>query len=410
MVGVRLMSEMLDHAPASWTPSERLVVVAIAEQANDNTRRGYPGIELIAHRAGVDVGTVSRTLNRLRKKGAELRVPMEGVGNKGQAIYAVRGHRTVYAIPRLCPLPIHSTKLCVVKADAGPSFEADDPRESSDHRPPFSEERADHRPTKDGERADGGPESPDGGPPHPLSTLKDPSPQESGSPKPVPPQRDWKKLDADARRLDRLPEPLRTIAASLAETDPGSTDDDARAVLQWIADQARAGGNPVRGTRYYQVIAAGDGFSVHLANVRAQRRDRDAKAQEAAQTAAKEELARLRETEPECVHGTAAGASAHPTTGVILCPQCRRGLAAPPVETPAPPDRTSRVVDAYRAGWEKAGHEPIEMTTLIAIGGETRQLIADNHDLDFLTEIAALAGAARNTLLNTARKLSEAPR
>jgi hypothetical protein len=420
------MSEILDHAPATWTPSERLVVLAIAEQANDATRRGYPGIELIAHRAGVDVGTVSRTLNRLRKKGTELRLPMTGVGSDGKVIYAVRGHRTVYEIPRLCPLPVHGTKICVYldgpddpvaepeRADQGPTI----PPQRADGGPVFSEERADHRPGYSGERADGGPERADGGPPHPLSSPQQPSPQDVREPVEVaaakPPKYDWKKIDQEEAeskaRLGAAFGPVHTVLKSLEETDPGATEAEALAVFQLIMRQAVEANKPIKHGSYFSAIAKSGGFTMQLATVRAHRLVKDQDAKNGAATEIAAELARLRTTQPDCEHGTAAGKTPHPVSGEPLCPHCRRGIPAPREEIRQPTDGSNRVVDAYRAGWESEGHELIEMATLMSIGAEARLLIADGHDLTQLIRLAAQAGAGRNTLANTARKLSEALR
>ncbi len=413
MVGVRLMNEMLDHAPASWTPSERLVVVAIAEQANDVTRRGYPGIDLIAHRVGVDVGTISRTLNRLRKKGTEIRVPMDGVGAADKPVYAVRGHRTVYLIPRLCQRPTHSTRGCVERADGGPAIEPPEAPERADERQAISTESPDGGPTKLGERADGGPERADGGPAHPLSSPQKPSPQANGSTAAASAKRDWSRVDDNDRREDadiqKLAEPLRTVALSLADSDPDASIDEARAVHRLVAQQAMDAGNPIKGVKYYTTIAERGGFSVHLANVRARRLTDEKDAVESAKMAMKEAIAKLRETEPDCEHGTAAGAALHPKNGTALCPQCRRGIAAIPEQVSRSSDSTSGVVSAYQATWVDAGHGPIEMTTLGAISTEARRMFAAGYPLDQLITYAKAAAAARQTLAYAARKLQEAP-
>ncbi|NIL60079.1 hypothetical protein HCB18_27830 [Salinispora arenicola] len=42
-MGVRLLNEVLDHAPADWTQAERLFIAVLAEKARDTTRRAWPG-------------------------------------------------------------------------------------------------------------------------------------------------------------------------------------------------------------------------------------------------------------------------------------------------------------------------------------------------------------------------------
>lgn len=156
-MGVKLMVEVLDHAPADWTPSERLAVVAIAESIRDPHRQGAPPVELIAYRVGIDVASLSKTLRRLAAKGWELRVPT-GVDKKGRTVYAHRGHRTVFAVPRLCPRGEHSTAGCARWATEDLGYELEAGEESPDHRPTIATQ-------SDGERADHGPtiqtESPD---------------------------------------------------------------------------------------------------------------------------------------------------------------------------------------------------------------------------------------------------------
>lgn len=44
-MGVRLIVEVLDYAPASLTPRERYVLIVLAEGARDHTRVCWPGIE-----------------------------------------------------------------------------------------------------------------------------------------------------------------------------------------------------------------------------------------------------------------------------------------------------------------------------------------------------------------------------
>lgn len=105
-MGVRLIVEVLDHAPAELSPLDRLLLVVIAEDANDTTREGFPGWELIArrmrwtgHKDG-GKGAVRSALAKLAEHGVDVRVPLTK-GKDGRAVYAASGHRTVYRIPPL---------------------------------------------------------------------------------------------------------------------------------------------------------------------------------------------------------------------------------------------------------------------------------------------------------------------
>jgi DNA-binding MarR family transcriptional regulator len=415
MVGVKLMVEILDHAPDGWTSSERLLALAIAEHANDATRIGWPGMDLLTHRMNLDEKSVSRLLRQLAAKGFELRVG-QGTDKKGRIVFATRSRRSVYRLPWLCPEEAHNTAACLERVAIPPPFEGEQGEEWVAVSPPIPEQRVAVSPPFSEERVASSSQWVAISPPLPLSTPQEPSPQtdskianaaHTG-------RRDWKAFDAEEQRakasLEKLAEPLRTIAASLAETDPDATREEALAVLQLIVKQAHEAGKTIKSVRYYSTIANSGGFSMQLATVRAQRLTAGEKAKQDAHLAAKTELARLRETEPDCEHGTAAGRSPHPTTGALLCPQCRLGQPAPAQRQPTTPNPAQDVIDAYRASWAAAGHEPIEMTTLMAIGSEVAELLAARRSTRLLVELARIAGANRNTLTNTERQLAEAVR
>jgi DNA-binding MarR family transcriptional regulator len=101
-VSIRLIVEVLDHAPADLTPSERLVLVVVAEGANDETREGWPGMDKISSRTGLQPDSVRRVLQRLAKRGIEIRVPI-GKDKRGRLVFAHEGSRTRYRIPVLAP-------------------------------------------------------------------------------------------------------------------------------------------------------------------------------------------------------------------------------------------------------------------------------------------------------------------
>lgn len=109
-MGIRLVVEVLDHAPPALGQGDVLMLVAIAESANDHTREGWPGMDLLAQRTRIAVRSVRRTLTRLEAAGLIARVAV-GTDRNGAPIYAHRGHATVYRIERLAaveptPLPV----------------------------------------------------------------------------------------------------------------------------------------------------------------------------------------------------------------------------------------------------------------------------------------------------------------
>jgi hypothetical protein len=91
-----LFVEVLDHAPDALSWRERYALAVLAENANDDTRQCWPGIEddpAIAHRMRLP-GRSSRyeVLKGLRSKGA---LETVAAGH--------RGRRAVYRIPVMGP-------------------------------------------------------------------------------------------------------------------------------------------------------------------------------------------------------------------------------------------------------------------------------------------------------------------
>lgn len=95
-MGIRLIVEVLEHAPDDLTWRERHALTVLAENANDGTRECWPGIEedeAIAHRMRLP-GRSSRyeVMKALRAKKA---IETVSAGR--------RGHRAVYRITELAP-------------------------------------------------------------------------------------------------------------------------------------------------------------------------------------------------------------------------------------------------------------------------------------------------------------------
>jgi hypothetical protein len=97
-VGIGLIVEMLDTAPDDLTPAERLLLVAIAEKARENTRECWPGIEVLMRRTGLGKDGVGKVFQRLAARGYEVRVPL-GKNKKGEPVFSYPGQRTTYRLP-----------------------------------------------------------------------------------------------------------------------------------------------------------------------------------------------------------------------------------------------------------------------------------------------------------------------
>ncbi|SPL94100.1 unnamed protein product [[Actinomadura] parvosata subsp. kistnae] len=99
-MGIRLVVEVLDNAPEDLTPAERLLLVALAEDARDETRVCFPEKDKLARRTGLQEDGLRRTFQRLAKRGLEVRVPI-GYGKDGRAVFARTGVRSTYRLPPL---------------------------------------------------------------------------------------------------------------------------------------------------------------------------------------------------------------------------------------------------------------------------------------------------------------------
>lgn len=98
-MGVRMMVEILDHAPPELSPAERLVLIAIAEDARDGgTRTCSPGVDMLCRRTGLSEEGLRKVFQRLAKHGMEIRVAL-GKGKSGRLVFAKPGVRTTYRIP-----------------------------------------------------------------------------------------------------------------------------------------------------------------------------------------------------------------------------------------------------------------------------------------------------------------------
>ncbi len=180
-MGYKLRREVRDWlVPGFVTPAERLVLLEIADDVSDDTREGWPGLDVIAGRTGLPPATVSKCLQRLAAKGLEIRTRV-ATGSAGRPVVAARGYRTVYRIPDLPKGGPGSALMAPVRANDGGSFWGD----RADGGPGFVEGKGGQVSPKGRtpvpERADGGPgKGGHGSAPLPHSLLTIPSKISSG--------------------------------------------------------------------------------------------------------------------------------------------------------------------------------------------------------------------------------------
>ena len=104
-MGVRLMVEVLDHSPDDLGAAERLLLIALAEKASDETRevlwpRGCKPRDVLMRRLGVSPGGLTKVFGRLAERDLDPRVPV-AVDKRGKPVFAFEGTTTRYRLPVL---------------------------------------------------------------------------------------------------------------------------------------------------------------------------------------------------------------------------------------------------------------------------------------------------------------------
>jgi hypothetical protein len=119
-VSINLIVEVLDHAPETLTSGERLVLVVIAEWANDSTRLARQThnwtLDTVCRRAGIKRSGLKSILQGLAKKGLEVRVPVKE--KDGKPIYAYEGTAVTFRVPNLRERGGHSLPTDDARGDA----------------------------------------------------------------------------------------------------------------------------------------------------------------------------------------------------------------------------------------------------------------------------------------------------
>lgn len=106
-MGVRLIVEILDNAPADMSAAERLLLIALAEKASDQTRqvlwrKNEDPREVLAGRVGVSPAGLTKVFGRLASRGLDPRVPLR-TDRQGRPVFAFVGTLGRYRVPVLAP-------------------------------------------------------------------------------------------------------------------------------------------------------------------------------------------------------------------------------------------------------------------------------------------------------------------
>lgn len=113
-MSVKVMSWVWDNSTAPGI--DRLVLLAVADSADDNGGNAWPSVASLARKAGVNVRTVQRSIRRLADSGA-LKIK-ENAGKNGVHVY-----RVVMKTP---PAESHPDNLSPRQSDSG----AESPRQN----------------------------------------------------------------------------------------------------------------------------------------------------------------------------------------------------------------------------------------------------------------------------------------
>lgn len=150
---MKVVVEVLDHAPPDLTPAERLVLVVLAERCRDDTRRVLPGPDepvrtMLLRRCGLGTSGLTKVLRRLSKRGLDVRVPL-AVDGAGRPVYAWEGRSAEFAVPVLAKGGREGTHSVIHSVDERPpSCVAEGGREGTHGDPlvhPLEPERVDER-------------------------------------------------------------------------------------------------------------------------------------------------------------------------------------------------------------------------------------------------------------------------
>ena len=84
---IQAIALVLDFAPAHWTPSTRMVAIALADYSNGDNGLAWPSIANLSRRSGVSVRQVQRCLKDIEADGWIAKV---GIHSRGTNLWTWR--------------------------------------------------------------------------------------------------------------------------------------------------------------------------------------------------------------------------------------------------------------------------------------------------------------------------------
>jgi len=183
------------------------------------------------------------------------------------------------------------------------------------------------------------------------------------------------------KTISQLPQATQIILNGLhAAGHPEATADDATAVHRAVLNRY---GTRVNAS-YLRTMTSNRSFTPIYDEIRKNR----AKQLE-------QQILRLQSTHPDCKHGTAAGETPHPTTGLLLCPLCRTGSSLPIRVR----ERTHPAVAAAVTAWRQVAPGRHSVDDLMKITAQFGALYQRGLTADQLADYARTIAAGRETPL-----------
>ena len=287
-MGIRLMVEVFDAAPQTLTYRELYVLLVLAENARDDTRQCWPGVE-----DNPDI------IRRLRMRRSQRYDAIKALVAKGALVRVRRGQkhgRAVYGIPRFTAQGPETpdAEQDVSVPETGTPSESQRPANPDPEKDVSVRENR----TLNGSQRPGFRVSASG-----FSGL---SVRETRTPSPQSPQ-------------DPSSSPRARVARTLGAA--GVTEDEMTRVIEIIEARYK----PRDVSAYVRTLVERGDLAGLLAEMRA---EQDAAERDRARAALREQIERAEQDGPHCEHGTPGGAFIRPDTGRPHCAICRRTLVA----------------------------------------------------------------------------------
>lgn len=320
-MAISLIMEVLDHAPENLSSGERLVLIVIAEWANERTREARQTtnwtLDTVMHRSKLRKTGLKSALQGLAAKGCEVRKPLRWKDDS-TPVFAYEGMQMTFLLPTFRD----GTVVRNVNYHEDDERRKDPPAERGGHSNPSRREGMPEHPSGVATASERGGHSN----PHPFSPLKNPSslsPDDAGTPA------------AQERERDQAPPNLNPEPRPAAS--PGHHALATRNITGAEADRlipvAEAQNNVRKPRAWWPFITANGTLDGVIADARAAGATAGAGGSTEDQVLA--DFATARKNAPPCQHDRPGGNLIHPVSGKPHCTDCRHAhnLALTPGRT-----------------------------------------------------------------------------